>query len=524
MKTTNKKGFSLLEMTLVLGIGSAMAFMKFQDMMNDQETITANTVGSQIKQIGEATNRYISIRFDKLSTLSSSSSQSSDPGPRICSANGCEITYQTLVNEGLLPATYTGINVQKSSYKILLKRAGIAPNYVINGLIITTLPWTEGSRVRYDLLGKAMQAAGIDSGMTQSASVASGTAGQWTENQSNYAAINATGLLAYRVGYDSSMYSVYLRRDGTLPMTGDLNMGGQSINNAKDITASGDVNAVSFNGSYGRFAKNVSVSEDLTVTGFSTFGKNVSMNSYLTVKNGVDSDSYVAAKTNNSRLQIGGGGSSNQNAVLINVAGGAGDGYLSINGDNNSSVKLDVWGSQKLRGDLALSASNDGKTTGGISASGNIAGRYIQPTSIAATGEICSPNGLISKALNGSRVWCVDGKWKGNEGNTIVTSGNINNNSAFTCRSGASGKILVHAYANWLVGWGVYWMNASLYANGLLVESDKTAAFEYDHGRASGSSVTLFHTVETPSGSDYTFSVAATSDNLVKVSYSCVGV
>ncbi|WP_263063514.1 shufflon system plasmid conjugative transfer pilus tip adhesin PilV [Dickeya dadantii] len=524
MKTINKKGFSLLEITLVLGIGTAMAFIKFQDMKNDQETITANTVGSQIKQIGEAANRYISIRFDKLSTLSSSSSQSSDPGPRICSADGCEITYQTLVNEGLLPAGYTGINVQRSSYKILLKRAGITPNYVINGLIITTLPWTEGSRVRYDLLGRAMQAAGIDSGMTKSASVAFGSGGQWTENQSNYAGINAVGLLAYRVGYDSSMYSVFLRRDGTLPMTGDFNMGGQSINNAKDITASGDVNAASFNGSYGRFAKNVSVSEDLAVTGFSTFGKNVAMNSYLAVKNGVDSDSYVAAKTNSSRLQIGGGGSSNQNAVLINVSGGAGDGYLSLNGDNNSSVKLDVWGSQKIRGDLTVSASNDGKTTGAISASGNIAGRYIQPTSIAITGETCSPNGLISKATDGSPVWCIDGKWKGNEGNTVVSSGNINNNSVFTCKSGASGKILVHAYFNWVVYYAVYQMTANLYANGLLVESDKTAAFEYDHGRASGSSVTLFHTVETPSGSDYFFSVSATNDNLVKVSYSCVGV
>lgn len=418
MTTTNKKGFSLLEITLVLGIGTAMAFIKFQDMKNDQETILANTVGSQMKQIGEAANRYISIRFDKLSTLSSSSSQSSDPGPRICSADGCEITYQTLVNEGLLPARYTGINVQKSSYKILLKRAGISPNYVINGLIITTLPWSEGSRVRYDLLGRAMQAAGIDSGITQSATVASGTAGQWTESQSNYAGINAVGLLAYRVGYDSSMYSVYLRRDGSLPMTGDLNMGGQSINNIKDITSSGDVNAVSFNGSYGRFAKNVSVSEDLMVMGFSNFGKNVAMNSYLSVKNGVDSDSYVAAKTNGSRIQIGGGGSSNQNAVLLNVSGGAGDGYLSLNGDNNSSVKLDVWGSQKLRGDLVLSASNDGKTTGAITASGNISssgiisGLYLQPTSTAVAGTLCSSDGLMSKNSEGLILSCQNGIWK----------------------------------------------------------------------------------------------------------------
>ncbi|MCL6360115.1 hypothetical protein EXT49_08725 [Pectobacterium polaris] len=36
------------------------------------------------------------------------------------------------------------------------KRSGITPNYVINGLIITTLPWSEGNRVRYDLLGRGM--------------------------------------------------------------------------------------------------------------------------------------------------------------------------------------------------------------------------------------------------------------------------------------------------------------------------------------------------------------------------------
>ena len=75
-------------------------------------------------------------------------------------ANGCEITYQTLINEELLPAGYTGTNAKKSTYKILLKRSGAAPDYVINGLITTSSPWKEGKNVRYDLLGKAVQAAG----------------------------------------------------------------------------------------------------------------------------------------------------------------------------------------------------------------------------------------------------------------------------------------------------------------------------------------------------------------------------
>lgn len=44
--------------------------MKFQDMRNNQENILASTVGQQMKQIGEAVNGYINIKYDKLSTLS----------------------------------------------------------------------------------------------------------------------------------------------------------------------------------------------------------------------------------------------------------------------------------------------------------------------------------------------------------------------------------------------------------------------------------------------------------------------
>ncbi|MIH14925.1 hypothetical protein AC425_20485 [Salmonella enterica subsp. diarizonae] len=278
MGKSNKKGFSLLELILVLGVGSMITFVKFQDMKNEQETLIANAVGSQIKQIGNAVNSYISLRYDKISTLSSTSNQSSDPGPRTCSANGCEITYQTLINEGLLPSTYSGINMQKSSYKILLKRSGTSPNYVINGLLTTTVPWIEGNKMRYDLLGKAMQVAGIDSGMTQSATSASGYNGLWSEMSSDFPSINSSGLLVYRVGYDSSMYSVYLRRDGTLPMTGDLNMGGKSINNALNINASGLVSTNTL-----QTAGSVSVGGDISVNGNSTLKGNVNISGTTTV-------------------------------------------------------------------------------------------------------------------------------------------------------------------------------------------------------------------------------------------------
>ncbi|EDW5023187.1 prepilin-type N-terminal cleavage/methylation domain-containing protein, partial [Salmonella enterica subsp. enterica] len=49
MKGINSKGFSLLELTLVLGIGTVIAFVKFQDMKTNQENMMADTVGNQIK-------------------------------------------------------------------------------------------------------------------------------------------------------------------------------------------------------------------------------------------------------------------------------------------------------------------------------------------------------------------------------------------------------------------------------------------------------------------------------------------
>lgn len=235
------KGFTLLELVLVLGVGASITFMKFQDMVNDQEYTQAKLAGEQIKQLGEAVNKYISIRYDKISTLANAAGTGSDPGPRTCSSttNVCAITYQTLVNEGLLPTTYSGMNNFRSGYNITLKRTGASPNYVVNGLVSTSGAWINNGKIRYDLLGRAIQSAGIDSGMSKSTTQADGYNGMWTASFADYGVSAPAGILTYRVGYDSALYSVYLRRDGTLPMTGDLDMGNHDIDNAKNITASG---------------------------------------------------------------------------------------------------------------------------------------------------------------------------------------------------------------------------------------------------------------------------------------------
>ncbi|GKV84827.1 hypothetical protein PEC301296_11390 [Pectobacterium carotovorum subsp. carotovorum] len=383
MKKQFKKGFSLLELVLVLGVGATMGLIKFQDMKSEQENILASAVGQQIKQVGEAVNGYINIRYDKLSTLSNAAGNGSDPGPRTCSGNICEITYTTLINEGLLPSTFSGQNAQKSAYKIILKRDGISPNYVVNGLITTTIPWKEGAKIRYDLLGKAMLSAGIDSGMTKSATVASGYEGQWSEKTSDFRNISSEGLLAYRTGFNSAMYTVYLRRDGTLPMTGDLNMGGKSIGNTKNITASG--------------------------TG--DFGGSISSEGNITAKKEI-----IAHNGYGDTIKLGGDASGNDYEIVMMA-----DKPLSIHmRSNDTNVNaVNITGGLTVYGKTVFQ--KDSIVNGYITASGNIvsdmviSGNYLKITSNSIIGTKCSMDGLISKDLSGALLNCQSGKWIGSD-------------------------------------------------------------------------------------------------------------
>ena len=241
-----KKGFTLIELILVIGVGLAMSFTAFQSMSHKQEQLKASIVGQQIKNVGEAVNVYVANHYDALSTLSNSTGTTTDVGPRTCTAasSSCVITTTTLTNEGLLPPTFSGKNAFNSTYTIVLKRSGTSPYYTISGLVTTTDPWKgPGNAIRYDWLGTAMQSAGLDSGMTRDiATRVNGYNGQWVVDNTSYSNITQLGQLAYITGYGSNSYSVYLRRDGILPMTGQLNMNGNDIGNARNITASGTGN------------------------------------------------------------------------------------------------------------------------------------------------------------------------------------------------------------------------------------------------------------------------------------------
>ncbi|ENO3536064.1 prepilin-type N-terminal cleavage/methylation domain-containing protein, partial [Raoultella ornithinolytica] len=449
----NCQGFTLVELILTLAVIAAISFMSFQSMNRDFEEKQAASAGEQIRNVGTGVNNYIVNHYDVLSKLENSTGTTQDMGPRTCTTttSTCEITTQTLVNEGMLPPVFNGKNVYGSGYKIIISRKGSAPYWNISALVSTDTPLSRSGSIRYDLLGKAMQTAGIDSGMTRTASnKIDGYKGSWSATQIEFSNINKQGLLAYIAGYGSNSYSAFLRRDGTLPMTGDLNMGTKNIYGAANITASGK----------GTFGGEVEAGAWVHArNGYGdllSFGGDAAGDDYE-IRMDADKPLSIHMKSNRNditALNVTGGVAV---AGILNTTGnitaggqiighnGGGDVYVIGGGDANdyefrlgsnkpltlwrsgglsSEQRLQVWGRQDNTGDFSIVPGSDGNTTGSIAASGNIkaktlestgrttVGEFLQVNGWAAIGATCSPNGLQGHASSGMPIYCVDGKWQ----------------------------------------------------------------------------------------------------------------
>ena len=447
------QGFTLIELILTLAVIAIISFLSFQSLNKDFENKQAAILGQQIKNIGSGVNNYIVNHYDVLSTLTNSAGSGLDSGPRTCdtTTQTCEITTQTLVNEGMLPPVSSNKNIYGSGYKIIITRKGIAPYWNISGLITTDTPLSRSGSIRYDLLGKAMQTAGIDSGMTRTSSTkVEGYKGSWSATSSDFSNINQQGLLAYIAGYGSNSYSAFLRRDGTLPMTGDLNMGTKNIYGAANITASGK----------GTFGGEVEAGAWVHArNGYGellSIGGGASANDYE-IRMDADKPLSIHMKSNRNditALNVTGGVAV---AGILNTTGnitaggqiighnGGGDAYSIGGGDANdyefrlgsnkpltlwrsggssSETRFQVWGNQNNAGDFSIVPGSDGNTTGSIAASGNIkaktlestgritVGEFLQINGWASIGNTCSPNGLQGHASSGMPIYCVDGKWQ----------------------------------------------------------------------------------------------------------------
>lgn len=225
-----------------------------------------------------------------------------------------------------------------------------------------------------------MQEAGIDSGMTRTTSNAFGYGGQWSETSANFNNITSAGQLAFRVGSNSALYSVYLRRDGTLPMTGNLNMGGQSVYNAQDITAAGTTTT-------GILETNTAtVGATLNVAGVTTLASDLNVSGNGQVNGNLNSNKTLSGATVTSRSET-----YTQN--WFRTLGDGGIYFQKYGGGWNmgDTATINAYGGKNVQTSAGFYGGYI-KSTGNIDANGRVnAGEFIYINGQANVGWGCSP-------------------------------------------------------------------------------------------------------------------------------------
>lgn len=233
---TRQRGYYDL---LSIGIGATIAiafatvglWQKREEMLSQQMAAQ----GDVLKDIGNAVSaKYLSLYYSNLVT------GTSVPGI----ANQYAPTMAELEAINVVPAGYSTTSAYGTPYVISLTKtpAGcVAPSCDIAGLVYIAGAITDPSTGHPLTLDDGAAAVGGDGGYSDLAAPGSisGPDGEWSQPNPMG---SVAGVLAMRVGYGSSGWSAYVRRDGSLPMEGDLNFKGttgtrHNIDNAATVNA-----------------------------------------------------------------------------------------------------------------------------------------------------------------------------------------------------------------------------------------------------------------------------------------------
>lgn len=264
----NSKGFSLIELILVLGLSSTAFLSLVQWQTKSNENYKAKITGEQFLEVGGALAAYIAREQDGLFNTIPFGSTVDLPlevlqgrtynvatttlgGGTAADGSNCypKLLDGTICGREYLPSTFKPLNAFGTNYVLQVRNdAGR-----LEGVVVSSDPVCEkgtavacpsaNNSLRMDWAGTAVREMGAQGGLINLGEngVLSGYNAAWTLGTAEFPAITTPGRIAYRVSTtDHVVYDdQYLRLDGTSVMRGNLNMGNWDINNATNITYNG---------------------------------------------------------------------------------------------------------------------------------------------------------------------------------------------------------------------------------------------------------------------------------------------
>jgi prepilin-type N-terminal cleavage/methylation domain-containing protein len=231
----NNSGFTLVELAIVTTIITISLSVGLWKMSQDAKIDKGYALADQLKTISGGVSSYITTNYGQLSAAV----------PVISGVvNPMRPTIAELKAGGYLNSAINITNIYGSGYGVFLNKAPascIPPACDVEGLVSITQPITHPSSSAIDtvVLGAASKRLGGDSAVSYTAAIFSGAGGTWTMPNP----LTKAGLLAIRNGYNASGFAALYRRDGSVPLTGNLAGGGMNIDDVNTINASGTVNA-----------------------------------------------------------------------------------------------------------------------------------------------------------------------------------------------------------------------------------------------------------------------------------------
>lgn len=284
------RGFTLIELMIVLAIAAVTIVYAAQKARAEFEEKLAAAAADNIFKVGEALNAYMA---NNVTALSASGTPTTITVANLQAATSCG-------TRSCLSTSTVATTPWNSSYTMAVRRVGSGAPYQLEGLACSTTAWTINGATRYDLLGASVLNVGGSGGMTYDAtSGAVGNKATWTATNANFPAIaNVAGKLCYFVS--SALDNVYLRTDGTNQMNATLQMGGNAIAGATNVTASGTVAGATMTASGAITAAGTVTGGNLSTAGAVTATGNITSSALVQGANVTATSTVTAATVNSS--------------------------------------------------------------------------------------------------------------------------------------------------------------------------------------------------------------------------------